>query len=114
MQYASIKQNDVEKLEQVPLMREIYANADLTIVWLGEAKNDSDIVTDLMPSLNIILEKVPRRTFPLDTNLLGSDCQGRRLISVLSLSNFWTGLGLNGFGLCKRSSSCKMLSCFTG
>jgi hypothetical protein len=34
--------NEKEKENQIPLMAEIYAKARRVVVWLGEAKDDSD------------------------------------------------------------------------
>jgi hypothetical protein len=34
--------NEKEKGDQIPLMVEIYAKASRVVVWLGDAKDDSD------------------------------------------------------------------------
>ena len=34
--------DDIEKAQQIPLMAEIYARASRVVVWIGDAKDDSD------------------------------------------------------------------------
>ena len=40
------QEDDVEKSTQVPLMGKVYENAARTLVWLGEAADDSDLALD--------------------------------------------------------------------
>src|SRR5205823_642990 len=44
-----INQEDAdEKKAQIPLMKEIYGNAVQTIVWLGPAADDSDLIMEFL------------------------------------------------------------------
>lgn len=43
--------NDVEKSQQVRLMKDIFANADKTFIWLGETDEDSDLAIKVLNSV---------------------------------------------------------------
>ena len=45
--------NDLEKAQQVSLMREIFESADTTCVWLGEKSEDSDPALDFLKYLGV-------------------------------------------------------------
>ncbi|OCK90271.1 HET-domain-containing protein, partial [Cenococcum geophilum 1.58] len=48
-----INQTDsAEKSHQVQMMKDIYANADLTLIWLGENADDSDLAMDLVSTIS--------------------------------------------------------------
>ncbi len=54
------QQDNEEKNTQVPLMREIYNNAQAVLVWLADAANNSDMAMDYAPELNEKLRLVDR------------------------------------------------------
>ena len=43
--------NESEKGQQIPLMADIYSKAFRVLIWLGEAKHDSDLAMDAFPVL---------------------------------------------------------------
>jgi hypothetical protein len=54
-----------EKAVHVPLMGEIYENAKRTLVWLGDAADDSDLAMDSLPGLlNIVQTMEPNEFRP--------------------------------------------------
>jgi hypothetical protein len=48
--------NESEKIAQIHLMKEIYANADRVIAWLGYASDDSDIGMDKINCLGQLID----------------------------------------------------------
>ena len=53
-----------EKAVHVPLMGEIYENAKRTLVWLGDAADDSDLAMDSLPRLLNIVQTMEPNVFP--------------------------------------------------
>jgi hypothetical protein len=80
-----INQNDSsEKETQIPLMREIYSNAEIVYVHLGRTES-TDVALDWMTHIS-------QRRYR-GTGILGPGGEGaaERSIYILLLINFWTG-----------------------
>ena len=67
-----INQSDItERDTQVRIMRQIYGNAEQTLVWLGKASEDSSLAIDFIPLVNKALGELGGpETISDDTSLL--------------------------------------------
>jgi hypothetical protein len=55
------QKDDVEKVTQIPLMREIYSRATRVIAWVGCGKDDSDTLFTSMDHISDLLSKAKTR-----------------------------------------------------
>ncbi|KAF2214223.1 hypothetical protein CERZMDRAFT_13149, partial [Cercospora zeae-maydis SCOH1-5] len=51
MDQSETQQSKMEKAWQIPIMHSIYHAAESTIIWLGDAREDSDIAMDFLKDL---------------------------------------------------------------
>jgi hypothetical protein len=62
--------NTREKEMQIPLMAEIYAKASQVIVWLGEARDNSDEALDMIRIIAESSMSLPKKRLPVHSLLL--------------------------------------------
>ncbi len=93
------KDNSQEKEAQVKAMKDIYAAAERTIIWLGTRTFDSDLAIDFLHELNtkrVICWKMYRMSGSLSRTPRSHSNGGRCRV-------FWRGNGGEGFGQFKNS-----------